>query len=145
MAVLLKCTALWVLACALAGCVTREPSPQEIGAKRFDPVAGRAVVYLYRERADFADAAVGLMLDDEYRGTSYRGTFHRFELAPGRHRLAGYAGDIGRLEFTVEAGRLYFIRHAVTRLRGIELSFFHPVPAEAGRQSVLQYELISTP
>jgi hypothetical protein len=140
-----KFAVLCLLAGALAGCVTREPTPQEIRSKNFEAVAGRAVVYLYRDRPDFVDAAVGIMLDDEYRGTSYRGTFHRFELAPGRHRLSGYAGDIGTLEFAAEAGRIYFIRHAVTRLRGIERSVFQPVSTETGRPAVLQYELNSAP
>jgi hypothetical protein len=130
-----------VLALALAGCVTREPTPQDLKAKRFEIVADKAVVYLYRERTDFADNPASFMLDDQHQGASYRGTYFRFELAPGRHRLTGFAADIGRLEFNTEAGRIYFIRHSVTKLRGIDLSFFQLVPADYGRQAVLQYEL----
>jgi hypothetical protein len=130
-----------VLALALAGCVTREPTPQDLKAKRFEMVADKAVVYLYRERADFVDTPASFMLDDQHQGASYRGSYFRFELAPGRHRLAGFAADGGRFEFSTEAGRLYFIRHSVTRLNGFDLSFFQLVPAEYGRQAVLQYEL----
>ncbi len=140
-AALQKFSIFCLLGLGLAGCVTREPSLQEIKSKRFETVADKAVVYLYRDRPDFIDAAVSFTLDGQHQGASYRGTYYRFELAPGRHRIAGFAGDIGHIEFMTEAGKLYFIRHAVTRLRGIDLSFFQMVPAEYGRPAVLRYEL----
>jgi hypothetical protein len=130
-----------VLACCIAGCVTREPSPQEITSKRFETVAGKAAVYLFRDRPDISDNAISFTLDGAHSGTTYRGTYYRFELAPGRHRLAGYAADIGNLEFAVEAGRLYFIRHTAIRLRGLDHSVFQMVPAEYGRAAVLRYEM----
>jgi hypothetical protein len=126
---------------ALAGCVTREPSPQEIKSKRFDAVPDKAVIYLYRDRVDFVDSPASFTLDTQHQGASYRGTYFRFELAPGRHRLAGFAADIGHFEFDVQAGKLYFIRHSVTRMGRFDLSFFQMVAPEYGRQAVLQYEL----
>jgi hypothetical protein len=140
-AALQKVAILCLLTLGVAGCITREPSPREIESKRFEPVADKAVVYLYRDRVDFIENTVSFTLDLQHQGASYRGTYFRFELAPGRHRLAGFAGDIGQLEFTAEAGKLYFIRHSVTRLRGIDLSFFQMVPPEYGRAAVLHYEL----
>jgi Protein of unknown function (DUF2846) len=104
-------------------------------------VADKAVIYLYRDRVDFTDGAPGVMLDGQLQGATYRGTYFRFEVAPGRHRLEGYAGDSGRYEFNTEAGRIYFIRQSVTRLVGFDLSFFQPVAPEYGRAAVLQYEL----
>ena len=130
-----------VLACGIAGCITREPSPQEVAARRFEPVAGKAVVYLFRDRPDLTDNAVTFTLDGAHSGTLYRGTYYRLELAPGRHRFAGYAADIGNFEITLEAGGIYFIRHSAIRLRGIDHSLFQPVPAEYGRAAVLRYEM----
>ena len=99
------------------------------------------MIYLFRDRLDFSESPAAFTLDGQLQGTSYRGTYSRLELTPGRHQLGGYAGDSGHIEFSVEAGQLYFIRHTLTRVGGFELSFFQPVSAESGRQAVLRYEL----
>lgn len=125
----------------LASCVTREPSPREIESKRFHAVADKAIIYLYRDRVDFVDQPASFTLDAQHQGASYRGTYFRFEVAPGRHRLAGFAGDIGHFEFNTQAGSIYFIRHSVSRLGRFDLSHFQLVPPEYGRHAVLQYEL----
>ena len=130
-----------MLALALGGCVTREPSPREIQSKRFDTLPDKAVIYLYRDRVDFIDSPASFTLDTQHQGATYRGTYFRFEMAPGRHRLAGFSGDIGHFEFDVQAGNLYFIRHSITRIGGFDRSYFQMVPADYGRQAVLQYEL----
>ena len=95
-----------LLALALTACMTREPSPQEIRSKRFETLPDKAVVYLYRDRIDFVDNPASFTLDGAHQGATYRGTYFRLELAPGRHQLAGFAGDTGHFEFAVEAGRL---------------------------------------
>jgi hypothetical protein len=135
----------FLLTSALTGCVTRQPLPQEIQSKRFETIADKAVVYLYRDRPDFADVVAGFTLDGDYRGASYRGTYYRIELAPGRHRIAGFAGDIGQLEFDAQAGRLYFIHHSVVRQRVTHQSRFQFVPDSLGRDAVLRYELNGAP
>ena len=134
-----------LLMLALAACVTREPSPQEIRSKRFETLPDKAVVYLYRDRIDFSDNPASFTLDGAHQGATYRGTYFRLEMAPGKHRIAGFAADIGHLDFITEAGRIYFIRHSVTRLHNFDLSVFQIVPAEYGRPAVLQYEMNGTP
>ena len=134
-----------VLACCLAACITREPSPQEVRSKQFEAVAGMSVVYLYRDRVDFTSSPASFTLDEQHQGATYRGTYFRLEMAPGKHRIAGFAADIGHLDFITEAGRIYFIRHSVTRLHNFDLSVFQIVPAEYGRPAVLQYEMNGAP
>jgi hypothetical protein len=137
-----KCIAcVLVLALALTACVTREPSPREIQSKHFDAVADKAVIYLYRDRADFSSNPASFALDTQPQGASFRGTYFRLEVAPGRHRLEGFGPDIGHLEFDTRAGEIYFIRHSVGRLFGFDRSHFQPVPPDYGRQAVLQYEM----
>lgn len=131
-----------LLVCIISGCATREPGPQELQSKRFETKPDKAVVYLYRDRLDFSRAPVSLMLDGQGLGGVYAGTYYRLELAPGRHRVAGFAGDSGAFEFTAESGRLYFLRHSVSRLMGFERSVFFPVNETQGRAAVMQYEYL---
>ncbi len=134
--------AIFLLLLLLAGCATREPGPQELQSKRFETTPGKAVVYLFRDRLDFSRAPVSLMLDGQGLGGTYAGTYYRLELAPGRHRVAGFADDSGAFEFTVAAGRLYFFRHSVSRFMGFDRSAFFPVDETQGRYAVLQYEYL---
>jgi hypothetical protein len=135
-------SAVVILLLLLAACATREPSPQELQSKRFETKPDQAVVYLYRDRPDFSRVVASLTLDGQGLGSLYPGTYFRLELAPGRHRVAGFAGDSGMFEFTVEAGRLYFVRHTIGSLIGFDRSVFFPVNEAQGRYAVLQYEYL---
>jgi hypothetical protein len=142
---IIKHAAAVVCALLLAACVTREPSPAEVDARQFKTVAGKAVVYVYRDRLDALDSQAVIMLDGQMQGASYRASFFRFELAPGRHHLDGYAGDSGHFDFAVDAGGLYFIRHSLGRIVGRDYSVFRPAPQQTGRAAVLQYEMNNIP
>lgn len=134
-----------LLALLLAACAARVPTPAELEARRLEPVAGKAVVYLFRSVTDFDSNAPVVLLDGQMQGANYRGSYFRFVLAPGRHQLAGYAADNGRLDFTVDAGQIYFIRHTVSRFGGFDQSIFLPASPADGRAAVLQYELNNPP
>ncbi len=131
-----------LVALLLAGCATREPGPQELLSRQFETKPDKAAVYLYRDRPDFSDVVASLTLDGQGLGSLYPGTYFRLELAPGTHRVAGFAGDSGGLEFAVEAGKLYFFRHSVSRVMGFDHSVLFPVNAAQGRYAVLHYEYL---
>src|SRR5690349_6639231 len=80
-----------MLIVALAGCAPLPPSPQDIEAKRFEAVAGKAVVYVVRQYPDISRDVATLMLDDRMMGSTYPGTYFRWVLDPGRHVIRGYA------------------------------------------------------
>ena len=134
-------TTVFFLVVALAACATREPSPQ-LQSKKFETKPDQAVVYLYRDRPDFSRVVASLTLDGQGLGSLYPGTYFRLEIAPGTHRFAGFAGDSGVFEFTVAAGRLYFVRHTLSSLIGFERSVFFPVNEGQGRYAVLHYEYL---
>ena len=46
-------------------------------------------------------------------GATYQGTYFRWELPPGRHRIAGYASDTGVITVDLQPGRTYFMQHVV--------------------------------
>ena len=126
---------------ALAGCAPLPPSPADIQAKRFEPVAGKAVIYVVREYPDFTPDVATLMLDDNMMGSTYPGTYFRWEVEPGRHEIRGYAGDAGRFILDAAPDRMYFIQQSVTRTFGFAQSFFRPVPEPYGRAAVMRGEL----
>ena len=99
----------------VAGCVQLPPTPQDIQAKRFEaPEAGKSVIYLVRDSADFNDGPATLWLGDERIITTYPGTYFRWEVEPGAQRIAGFAGDSGSITVRVEPGRIYYIQQRVT-------------------------------
>ena len=132
-----------LLVLALAGCVAPlPPSPQEIEAKRFEPVAGKAVIYVVREYPDLSPDAGTLVLDDNVMGSTYPGTFLRWIVEPGRHQIRGYAGDPGGMLIDVLPDRVYFVQQSYTRgFTGFGQSFFRLVPEPYGRGAVMRSEL----
>jgi hypothetical protein len=137
---------LFVLAAALiAGCITPlPPSPRDLEAKRFEAVPGRAVIYVVRDQPDFTREPTSVVLDDSVMGTSYPGTYFHWVVAPGRHRIAGFASDSGVMVLDTTAGNIYFIQQSVTRTLGMTRSIFRPVHPVHGRDVVLRSELVAS-
>lgn len=127
----------------LAGCAPLPPSPQDIQAKRFEPVPGKAVIYLVRNDPDHSREVATVMLDDQMMGSTYPGTYFRWVVEPGRHQIRGYAGDAGSMTIDVGADRMYFVQQSVSRLfHGFAQSFFYLIPDPHGRAAVLRAELV---
>lgn len=139
---LFKALAALGLMLAAAGCVTPlPPSPQELAAKRFETVPGKAVVYVFRDLVNFSSIQAPIALDGNQIGASYGGTFFYLVVDPGPHRLAGMFGDNGSMAFTVQAGQIYFIQQTISVNFGMVNSFFGAVNAAEGRSRVSQYQL----
>lgn len=129
-----------------AGCVAPlPPTPRDLESKRFEQVPGKAVIYVARRRPDFTREPTGVMLDDMMMGTSYPGTYFRWVVMPGRHRIAGFAGDGGVFMLNAEADRIHFIQQSVTNMFGRIQSTFQPVPERHGRELVMRGELTDSP
>lgn len=96
----------------LAGCAQLPPSAEDIQAKRFEPVPGKAVIYIVRDNIG-AHLDHSLWLDDSAIITTHTGTYYRWEVAPGTHRITGDAESAAALTLNVEAGKLYFVHHIV--------------------------------
>jgi hypothetical protein len=132
-----------MLVVVLAGCAPLPPSPQDLEAKRFELVPGKAVIYVVRDYPDVSREAATLMLDDNMMGSTYPGTYFRWVVEPGRHRIRGFAGDAGSITIDVAPDRMYFIQQTYTRgFTGFGQSFFRPVPEPYGRGAVMRGELV---
>ena len=133
---------LLLVAFVLAGCAPLPPSPADLEAKRFEPVPGKAVIYVVRSDPDISREVSTLMLDDNMMGSTYPGTYFRWVVEPGRHQIRGYAGDAGTFTIDAAPDRMYFIQQSVSKLfTGFAQSFFRPIPEPHGRAVVLRGEL----
>ena len=131
------------IAFVLAGCAPLPPSPQDIEAKRFEPVTGKAVIYLVRDMPDISREAATVMLDDNMMGSTYPGTYFRWVVEPGRHQIRGFAGDAGAITIDVSADRIHYVQQSYTRgFTGFGQSYFRHIPESYGRGAVLRGELV---
>lgn len=134
-----------LLVCAplsLAGCTQLPPSPADIQAKKFEILPDRAVIYIARSDPDFSRDGATLLLDDTVTITTYPGTYYRWEVAPGAHRIEGFAADAGRMTISVEAGKIYFVQQSYLPGPFTPRSSFSPVTASRGRALVTRGELV---
>jgi hypothetical protein len=120
---------------AFAGCAQLPPPPEDAAAKRFEPVPGKAVVYLARPPFDPSYIAP-VVLGDEPIGSTYRNSFLRLELPPGQHVLRGMAGDSGSIRLNVSAGGIYYVQHNTFGYRSFVGSTYGLVEPEWGQSIV---------
>lgn len=127
----------------IAGCVQLPPGPQDIQSRKFESVADKAVIYVVRARVDSNEAGT-LLLDDHAQITTYSGTYYRWEVAPGPHRIAGYAGETGLVQFDAQAGKIYFVQHTVrgSRRSGWQSTNLQQIGEQDGRKLVMQSRLL---
>lgn len=131
-----------LLAVVLAACAPLPPTPQELEAQRFEAVADQSVIYIVRPYPDASSQPTPLWLDDNVMGSTYPGTFYRWVVPAGRHRIAGYAGDSGRIEFDTAPGRIYFVYQSYGRPFGFSgRSYLQLMDDAQGRALVRQSRL----
>ncbi len=130
-----------IAALALSACAPLPPHPMEAQAKRFESLPDKSVIYLVRSHPDFRDLPAPLVLDDAGGVTTYPGTFFRWEVPPGRHRIAGFAGDSGQIVLDTRAGGVYYVRQLVAGWRSPN-STFQLVTEPTGRAIAMQGSFI---
>ena len=132
-----------IAALLLAGCVQLPPSPQDLQAKRFESVPGRAVIYVVRMPMDSMEAS-GLALDDREQIMTLWGTYYRWEVAPGTHRITGVGRASESVTLATAAGGIYFLRHTVigSPRMGATSTSLKQIPEQEGRALVQQAQLL---
>jgi len=104
-------------ALAMIGCAQIPPSPQEIEDRKMEAVPGKAVVYIVQ--SPLGEYSAGLAFDDGTQITTWPGTFYRWVTTPGTHTIRSAEGNLNAsITLQVEAGKIYFVQHWVTGIRG---------------------------
>ena len=128
----------------LAGCAQTPPIPEDIQAKKFESVPGKSVIYVVRQLVDSAEGHT-LTLDDRQMITTYRGTYYRWEVEPGTHRVAGFGAGTLSVTLTTAPGRLYFLEHTVVgdpEDGGVQMAALREVNDQTGRSLVSRAQLL---
>lgn len=124
------------IAAILAGCAQIPSSQQEMEAKKFQPVADKAVVYIV-QGAVGPTLAAGLALDDGSQITTWTGTFYRWVTTPGTRRIVNTAPLNASITLQLEAGKIYFVEQWVAGWRGsVTNSRLEKLDDRTGRQMV---------
>jgi len=132
-----------IAALILAGCahIGFPPSPQEIADKKFEPVPGKAAVYIVQNQ--IGSYGAGLRFDDGTVITTWPSTFYRWVATPGRHTIRSADPNLSaRITLNVEAGNIYFVQHSVRGIRGSTTdAALHRMNDQSGRRQVASAEL----
>ena len=126
----------------IAGCVQLPPTPQDLAAKRFEGAPGRSVIYIVRNIPDWSSEPATITLDDRAMITTHPGTYYRWEVEPGRHKIAGFAGDSGVMFLETGPDRIYYVLQRILRVFPFTTSHFEPVAPQVGQAVVMRATLI---
>lgn len=132
-----------LIAVTFTGCAQLPPTTEDIQAKTFSSVPGKAVIYIVR---DALGPPLGetLSLNDRLQITTYAGTYYRWETEPGSHRIDGYASSVASITLNTEPGKIYFVKHMVTGTSwdGVMDTFLERLDDETGREFVRDARLL---
>jgi len=104
-------------ALSILGCAQTPPGPEELADKKIEPVPGKAVVYVVQN--PLGDYSAGLAFDDGTQITTWPGTFYRWVTTPGTHTIRSSQANLtASIRLQTEAGKIYFVQHYVTGIRG---------------------------
>jgi hypothetical protein len=78
-------------------------------ARLFQPVSGKAVIYLIRDFGDLWVGEVKVSLDGRDMGITNRNTFMRWEIDPGEHTLVSFTSPPAALAIRTAPGGMYYI------------------------------------
>ena len=130
-----------ITALLLAGCAQLPPSPQDIQAKKFQATPDKAVIYVVRTPMDSWEPS-SLSLGNA-QITTHRGTYYRWEVAPGTHRVTGFG--VESVTLTTTPGRIYFLEHTVIGDPddgGVQSTRLREIGDQAGRRLVMYSQLL---
>lgn len=132
-----------LMAIWMTGCVQMPPTAQDIQAKKFEAVPGKAVIYIVRPLNDSSNTGP-INLGKEGFISTHPGTYYRWEITPGVHRIEGAGAFTAAAVVRAEAGRIYFVLHTVLGdiRNGISTMALQQINDADGRQLVSMAQLL---
>lgn len=122
-----------VILLMLAGCSTLQRQAGTDGGSHSGTIAETSMIYLVREESRSDAQPLIVVLDGATEGLTYPGTFIRWQVSPGPHRISGYGADTGAIDISAEPGKTYFVYQSVSRVQGLLRSEFRRMDERDGR------------
>jgi hypothetical protein len=99
------------LAAFAAGCATKNLATpeQDAQARLLQPVPGKSVIYLLRDRGDLYVTEVEVGLDERVMGTTSPNTYYRWEVPAGEHVIVSFTQPPAVLRLTTAPGGVYYV------------------------------------
>jgi hypothetical protein len=128
---------LFLLLFFASACAPLAPAPNH--GETFQPPANKALIYIVRPVFDSLSPAP-LSLDGIGILSTFRGTYFRWEIAPGIQRVETSGSPSSAVTIHAEAGGIYFVRHTTvsSSRTGLISSVLTRVDAPTGRRLVLE-------
>jgi hypothetical protein len=126
------------LACAS---VPMASDASDLRAKKFQPVPGAALLYVYRNETFGYSVKMDVVLNDRLAGQTAAKTYLLVTLPPGLYRVESVAEATSTLEVAVEPGRIYFVWQEVKMGALYARSELHLVDDRTGMRGVNQCKL----
>ena len=138
----MKRALLLALLLGLSACVQLPPSPADLQAKRFEPVADKAVIYVVRPPVDSDHPGV-LTVDTGEHISTMSGTYNRIEVRPGTRIIEGMIPPTLRMTLNAQPGQIYFLRLDVrgTSRGGPTTASLQQISPDYGRSLIAQATL----
>lgn len=132
-----------VMALTLAGCQQLPPSPQDIEAKKFESIPGKAAIYVVRDPFS-AGVGAAVWLDHGAQITLFEGNYYHWVVEPGSHTIAAIGVSSASITIQAQAGKIYFVHYRVegSTRTGVVSSALELVGDQSGRALVRQAVLL---
>ena len=133
-----------IVAALLAGCAQLPPSSQDIEARKFESIPGKAAIYIVCESTS-ALLGAPLWLGQGAQITLWTGNYHRWVVEPGPHTIAAIGVSPASITIQSQAGKVYFVHYRLegaSSREGVVNSALKLMDDQAGRARVTQAVLL---
>jgi hypothetical protein len=129
-----------------AGCasVPMGSLEDDIKAKSFIPLAGKASLYIYRNENFGGAIPMTVAVNGKTLGQTAAMTFFRLDVPSGKYNVESHAENVSTLSLDAEAGKNYYIWQEVKMGMWMARSLLQQVSEATGREAVRQCKLIAS-
>lgn len=120
------------------------PEESDLAAKKFEPPAGLANLYVYRNESFGAAVRMSVALNGSLLGDTAAQTYLYTPIAPGRHTITSKAENDSEVVIDAQAGANYFLWQEVKMGVWSGRSLLQQVDDQSGRAGVLACRLART-
>lgn len=132
----------------VSACVTTTPSDPaaEAVAKRFEPVADKGTVYIYRRQQIAGSGGLEtLFIDGRLIGNININNFLVATAIPGEHGISAQMGGmVGGWNFSITAGEVMYLRTSTHLGWSANVIVFEPQPESVARHAIEALRFVPT-